>query len=102
MKISNINGKVLSTSLILVLTFTSLTGCHSYKENEDKTSADLDLPDGAYVSIEDGNVIFTPYQGKPSLGFKKSGSSKSDTSPTEPSDESAEATSTSTDYSFDD
>ncbi len=30
----------------------------------------VDLHDGEYVKIDDGPAIFTPYVGKPSLGFK--------------------------------
>lgn len=41
-----------------------------YNENEDIFSTDIDLKDGQYVVIDSGNVIFTPYQGKPTLGFK--------------------------------
>jgi hypothetical protein len=31
---------------------------------------DLDLKPGTYIIIGHGSVVFTPYQGKPSLGFK--------------------------------
>lgn len=31
---------------------------------------DLDLADGTYIIVEDGSVVFTPYTGKPDLGFK--------------------------------
>lgn len=31
---------------------------------------DLDLIEGAYVIVDGGKVMFTPYQGKPDLGFK--------------------------------
>lgn len=41
-----------------------------YNENKDIFSIDIDLKDGQYVMIDSGNVIFTPYQGKPTLGFK--------------------------------
>lgn len=64
----------------------------TYKENEDKSSIDLNLPDGAYVSIEDGSVIFTPYQGKPALGFKKAGGTAI-TESTPPSNSNNEETS---------
>ena len=36
----------------------------------DKVSIDVDLKDGTYVIIDNANAIFTPYAGKPSLGFK--------------------------------
>lgn len=45
----------------------------SYKffdESTDLSSLDLDLSDGTYLWIDEGSVIFTPYAGKPSLGFK--------------------------------
>lgn len=41
-----------------------------FNKNEDKPSCDLELENGMYVVIENGSVFFTPYQGKPSLGFK--------------------------------
>ena len=31
---------------------------------------DYDFKDGDYIVVEDQSVIFTPYTGKPSLGFK--------------------------------
>ena len=34
------------------------------------TEIDLELIDGTYLEIDGGNVIFKPYIGKPSLGFK--------------------------------
>lgn len=36
----------------------------------DRTSVDVDLKEGTYVIIGNSNAIFTPYSGKPSLGFK--------------------------------
>ena len=41
-----------------------------FDENKDKPSCNLELENGMYVVIDDGSVVFTPYQGKPSLGFK--------------------------------
>ena len=32
---------------------------------------DLDLKPGTYIIIGNGSVVFTPYSGKPDLGFKK-------------------------------
>jgi hypothetical protein len=32
----------------------------------------IDLQDGVYVTIDEGYVIFSPYSGKPTLGFKNS------------------------------
>lgn len=36
----------------------------------DLTSWTYDFKNGEYVKIDDGPAIFTPYAGKPSLGFK--------------------------------
>ncbi len=33
-------------------------------------STDIDMKDGYYIVIDGGSVVFTPYAGKPSLGFK--------------------------------
>lgn len=41
-----------------------------YEKDSDLTSIDFDLKNGTYVLIEKGTVLFTPYSGKPSLGFK--------------------------------
>ncbi len=41
-----------------------------YDENSSKVSIDLEVKEGNYIIIDSGNVIFTPYTGKPSLGFK--------------------------------
>lgn len=41
-----------------------------YDENECKDHCDIDMKDGFYVCVEGASVVFTPYQGKPSLGFK--------------------------------
>lgn len=37
---------------------------------DDLRSIDIDAKAGYYIAIEDGSVIFTPYSGKPSFGFK--------------------------------
>lgn len=42
----------------------------SYKAASDIDSIDVKLSDGDFIRIEDGSVIFTPYAGKASLGFK--------------------------------
>ncbi len=41
-----------------------------YNETTDKTETDLELEKGMYVVVEYSSVVFTPYSGKPSLGFK--------------------------------
>ena len=35
----------------------------------DKTNIDLDMKDGMYLIIENAPLVFTPYTGKPDLGF---------------------------------
>lgn len=44
--------------------------CNIYDEGEDLLQIDIDAKAGSYIEIENGNVIFTPYSGKPKLGFK--------------------------------
>lgn len=39
-------------------------------KNGSRTELTIELSDGQYVEISVGSVIFTPYSGKPSLGFK--------------------------------
>lgn len=41
-----------------------------YEPGTDKTEVNFDLKAGTYVVIDQGDVVFTPYTGKPSLGFK--------------------------------
>lgn len=41
-----------------------------YDQGEDLTQMDIDAKSGSYICIENGDVIFTPYTGKPKLGFK--------------------------------
>lgn len=41
-----------------------------YDAVKDKTEWTVDLSSGQYIVINYGDVIFTPYAGKPSLGFK--------------------------------
>ena len=41
-----------------------------YNETSDRTEIDVDAQAGYYFVIDSGSVIFTPYSGKPSLGFK--------------------------------
>lgn len=50
-------------------------GLHSpdskyFDASSDLTEFDIELTDGLYVHVEYGDVIFAPYRGKPSLGFK--------------------------------
>lgn len=41
-----------------------------FDATQDKAEIDFDFKDGMYIIISSGSVIFTPYSGKPSLGFK--------------------------------
>lgn len=43
---------------------------YTFDAASDRTEIDLDLKTGTYVVIDFGSVIFTPYTGKPDLGFK--------------------------------
>lgn len=43
---------------------------HVFSSDDDLRSIDIDAKAGYYFEIKDGNVVFTPYSGKPSLGFK--------------------------------
>ena len=43
----------------------------SFDPADDIESITVELQKGTYVYIDEGSVIFTPYSGKPSLGFKK-------------------------------
>lgn len=41
-----------------------------FEAARDKAETDIELENGMYIVVECGSVIFTPYSGKPSLGFK--------------------------------
>lgn len=45
-------------------------GYRDYDPNSDITSWTYDFKNGEYVQIDYGPAVFTPYAGKPSLGFK--------------------------------
>ena len=44
---------------------------HGFDANKDKSEWSVEVKDGVYILVESGKAIFTPYAGKPSLGFKK-------------------------------
>lgn len=44
--------------------------CGIYDEGEDLKQMDVDAKSGSYIVIENGDVVFSPYSGKPKLGFK--------------------------------
>lgn len=41
-----------------------------YNQYDDISECDIELSDGLYVVIKYSSVVFTPYTGKPDLGFK--------------------------------
>lgn len=41
-----------------------------YEKGRDVTQCDFDVKDGQFIIIDGGDVVFTPYTGKPNLGFK--------------------------------
>lgn len=49
----------------------------TYDPKTDPVSVDLVLSDGEYLVVDNGNVVFTPYSGKASLGFKGNASDNS-------------------------
>lgn len=42
----------------------------TFSKGDDLEQIDIDAEDGYYFVISNGDAIFTPYTGKPSLGFK--------------------------------
>lgn len=44
--------------------------CSIYDAGEDLLQMDIDAKSGSYICIENGDVVFMPYTGKPKLGFK--------------------------------
>lgn len=42
----------------------------TFDANEDLVQIDIDAKDGYFIVIDNGSAVFTPYTGKPSLGFK--------------------------------
>ena len=46
------------------------TSFERYDPNNHRSQLDIELFDGMYFYVEDGSAIFTPYNGKPDLGFK--------------------------------
>lgn len=43
---------------------------YRYYEKGDATEVTWDLKEGQYIIVDEGTAVFTPYAGKPSLGFK--------------------------------
>lgn len=43
--------------------------CRYYRKG-DATEVSWNLADGQYIVVDDGIAVFTPYSGKPELGFK--------------------------------
>ena len=42
----------------------------SYKDGKDVPEWTIELEEGQFVQIQSGTAVFSPYSGKPSLGFK--------------------------------
>jgi hypothetical protein len=49
---------------------TLVSPTYDYYQASDRTAVDFDLKDGQFVVVDYGQAVFTPYTGKPSLGFK--------------------------------
>lgn len=52
---------------LVILTSPSFSG---YDEGSDRASVSWQLKSGQFIEIDSGSAVFTPYTGKPSLGFK--------------------------------
>lgn len=50
----------------------------SFKEHSDQPSFDIELKAGLYVVVEHGSVVFSPFIGKPLLGFSSAAYSKAE------------------------
>lgn len=46
------------------------TSYANYDENQHRVYMDIDAKEGCYIIIRYGAAVFTPYVGKPDLGFK--------------------------------
>ena len=51
-------------------TFIYSTSYESFNPDNDRSQLDIELLDGMYFYVDYGVAIFTPYKGKPDLGFK--------------------------------
>lgn len=66
----NENGKSLARSDDYFSEIIVSPSSRIYAEGQDNPQIDIDAKTGAYICVDDGSVVFTPYSGKPSLGFK--------------------------------
>lgn len=57
-------------SSVYVSTYLTSPSRSTFNENTDRAVVDIDMKDGFYVVILGGSAVFTPYTGKPDLGFK--------------------------------
>lgn len=64
------SGKDVDYSPVKISKLIISTGASYYNENSDCTEIDVDAKEGCYFVIDMGSAVFTPYSGKPSLGFK--------------------------------
>ena len=42
----------------------------TYEASSDKTRVDWELTSGSFLIVGNGSVVFSPYAGKPPLGFE--------------------------------
>lgn len=64
------NNSISWSSSIYIAEFLTSPTNQFYIENDDKITTDIDMKDGFYVVISSGSAVFSPYAGKPDLGFK--------------------------------
>lgn len=64
------NGKSLAISSDNFYCLIVSPNSRIFTAGADATQIDIKAKAGAYIIIENGDVVFTPYSGKPSLGFK--------------------------------
>lgn len=67
----NSTGRSINTLWTDVGMFANLYGQGHYSHNDDNDHyLNIDMKKGYYFSVDEGYAIFTPYAGKPDLGFK--------------------------------
>ncbi len=64
------NGKSLSSSKDRFSEIIVSPNSRIFTAGQDASQIDIDAKVGAYIVVDDGDVVFTSYEGKPSLGFK--------------------------------
>lgn len=64
------SGKDVGYSREKISEIISSPSCRTFDPNKDRTEIYIDAKSGFYFVIDSGSAVFTPYAGKPSLGFK--------------------------------